>query len=250
MNVSFRKKKADTAGQVDFGRLPRHIAIILDGNGRWARRRGLPRTAGHKVGAETFRTIATFAKELGLDYLTVYAFSTENWKRPDDEVSSIMKLLEKYLHEAIETMARDKVKMAFFGDLSPLAPHLQALCRKTEEISRGYDGCQVNICLNYGGRDELMRAARAFALDCAEGRADPGHLTEEAFGRYLYSAGVPDPDLVIRPSGEMRLSNFLLWQSAYAEFYVTDVLWPDFTKDDFLRAMAAYQGRSRRYGGV
>ena len=150
-----------------------------------------------------------------------------------------MKLLEKYLHEAIETMARDKVKMAFFGDLSPLAPHLQALCRKTEEISRGYDGCQVNICLNYGGRDELMRAARAFALDCAEGRADPGHLTEEAFGRYLYSAGVPDPDLVIRPSGEMRLSNFLLWQSAYAEFYVTDVLWPDFTKDDFLCAMAA-----------
>ena len=126
----------------------------------------------------------------------------------------------------------------------------RSLCRKTEEISRGYDGCQVNICLNYGGRDELMRAARAFALDCAEGRADPGHLTEEAFGRYLYSAGVPDPDLVIRPSGEMRLSNFLLWQSAYAEFYVTDVLWPDFTKDDFLRAMAAYQGRSRRYGGV
>ena len=186
----------------------------------------------------------------GLDYLTVYAFSTENLKRPDDEVSSIMKLLEKYLHEAIETMARDRVKMAFFGDLSPLAPHLRALCRKTEEISRGYDGCQVNICLNYGGRDELMRAARAFALDCAEGRADPGHLTEEAFGRYLYSAGVPDPDLVIRPSGEMRLSNFLLWQSAYAEFYVTDVLWPDFTKDDFLRAMAAYQGRSRRYGGV
>ena len=215
----------------------------------WTATAAGPRAAAC-AGAETFRTIATFAKELGLDYLTVYAFSTENWKRPDDEVSSIMKLLEKYLHEAIETMARDKVKMAFFGDLSPLAPHLQALCRKTEEISRGYDGCQVIICLNYGGRDELMRAARAFALDCAEGRADPGHLTEEAFGRYLYSAGVPDPDLVIRPSGEMRLSNFLLWQSAYAEFYVTDVLWPDFTKDDFLRAMAAYQGRSRRYGGV
>lgn len=250
MNVSFRKKKADTAGQVDFGRLPRHIAIILDGNGRWARKRGLPRPAGHKVGAETFRTIATFAKELGLEYLTVYAFSTENWKRPADEVASIMRLLEKYLHEAIETMARDKVKMAFFGDLSPLAPHLQALCHETEEISKGYDGCQVNICLNYGGRDEVLRAAKSFALDCAEGRADPSHLTEDAFGRYLYSAGVPDPDLVIRPSGEVRVSNFLLWQSAYAEFYFTDVLWPDFSKDELLRALAAYQGRSRRYGGV
>lgn len=165
-------------------------------------------------------------------------------------MASIMKLLEKYLHEAIDTMAKDKVKMAFFGDLSPLAPHLQALCRETEEISKGYDGCQVNICLNYGGRDELVRAAKAFALDCVEGGADPAHLTEKAFGDYLYSAGVPDPDLIIRPSGEMRLSNFLLWQAAYAEFYVTDVLWPDFTKADFLQALASYQGRSRRYGGV
>ena len=246
----FQKKTEPAQAEADLTRLPRHIAIIMDGNGRWARKRGLPRTAGHAAGAETFRTIATFAKKLGLEYLTVYAFSTENWKRPADEVASIMSLLEKYLHEAIETMARDKVKMAFFGDLSPLAPHLQALCREIEEISKGYDGCQVNICLNYGGRDELIRAAKAFALDCVEGRADPGHLTEEAFGNYLYSAGVPDPDLVIRPSGEMRLSNFLLWQSAYAEFYVTDVLWPDFSKDDFLRALAAYQGRSRRYGGI
>ncbi len=223
----------------------------MDGNGRWAKNRGLPRKAGHAAGAETFRTIATFAKELGLEYLTVYAFSTENWKRPADEVSSIMKLLEKYLHEAIETMAKDKVKMAFFFIFFFfLAPHLQALCRETEEISKGYDGCQVNICLNYGGRGELVRAAKAYALDCVEGRADPGHLTEEAFGAYLYSAGVPEPDLIIRPSGEMRLSNFLLWQSAYAEFYVTDVLWPDFSKDDFLRALAVYQSRSRRYGGV
>ena len=236
--------------EVDLERLPRHVAIIMDGNGRWAKKRGLPRKAGHTAGAETLRTIASFARELGLEYLTVYAFSTENWKRPADEVASIMKLLEKYLHEAIESMAREKVKMTFFGDLSPLAPQLQALCRETEEISRGYDGCQVNICLNYGSRDELVRAARAFALDCVEGRADPGHLTEDAFGGYLYSAGVPDPDLVIRPSGEMRLSNFLLWQLAYAEIYVTDVLWPDFSKDDLLRALADYQSRSRRYGGI
>ena len=246
----FQKKTEPAQMEADLTRLPRHIAIIMDGNGRWAQKRGLPRTAGHAAGAETFRTIATFAKELGLEYLTVYAFSTENWKRPADEVASIMMLLEKYLHEAIETMARDKVKMAFFGDLSPLPPHLQDLCRETEEISKGYDGCQVNICLNYGGRDELVRAAKAFALDCVEGRADPGHLTEEAFGGYLYSAGVPDPDLVIRPSGELRVSNFLPWQSAYAEFYFTDVLWPDFTKDELLRALASYQHRSRRYGGV
>lgn len=250
MGMFFHKSSKHRSASVDFAHLPRHIAIIMDGNGRWAKKRGLPRTAGHAAGAENFRTIATYCKEIGLEYLTVYAFSTENWKRPADEVASIMRLLEKYLHEAIETMARDKVKMAFFGDLSPLAPHLQALCHETEEISKGYDGCQVNICLNYGGRDEVLRAAKAFALDCAEGRADPSHLTEDAFGRYLYSAGVPDPDLVIRPSGEVRVSNFLLWQSAYAEFYFTDVLWPDFSKDELLRALAAYQGRSRRYGGV
>lgn len=235
---------------VDMEHLPRHIAIIMDGNGRWAKLRGLPRTAGHAAGAETFRTVATFAKDIGLEYLTVYAFSTENWKRPKEEVDAIMSLLEKYLHEAIDRMAKDKVKMAFFGDLSPLSPKLLDLCRQTEEISKGYEGCQVNICLNYGGRDEIIRAARAYAADCAEGNADPNHLTEEAFGGYLFSAGVPDPDLVIRPSGEVRISNFLLWQSAYAEFYFTDVLWPDFTTDELMRAIADYQHRSRRYGGV
>ena len=236
--------------QVDMSRLPRHVAIIMDGNGRWAKKRGLPRKAGHAAGAETFRTIATYAKELGLEYLTVYAFSTENWKRPEDEVSSIMCLLERYLHEAIETMAKDKVKMAFFGDLSPLSPKLRDLCRQTEEISKGYDGCQVNICFNYGGRAELIRAAAEFARQCQQGLARPEDLTEEKLGNLLYSAGVPDPDLVIRPSGEVRISNFLLWQSAYSEFYFTDVLWPDFTKEELLRAIADYQNRSRRFGGV
>ena len=242
------KEKKDAA--VDFDRLPRHIAIIMDGNGRWAKKRGLPRTAGHAAGAETFRTIATYCKNIGLDYLTVYAFSTENWKRPQEEVSAIMGLLKKYLLEAIEQMERDRVKMEFFGDLSPLTPELRELCQRTREISRHYEGCQVNICLNYGGRDELLRAARAYAQDCAEGKADPNHLTEEQFGGYLFSRGVPDPDLVIRPSGELRLSNFLLWQSAYAEFYFTDVLWPDFSKEELHRAIAAYQSRSRRFGGV
>ena len=243
-------KKAAAGPQVDFDHLPRHIAIIMDGNGRWAKKRGLPRTAGHAAGAENFRTIATYCKDIGLEYLTVYAFSTENWKRPAEEVGAIMGLLRKYLLEAIGRMERDRVKMEFFGDLSPLTPELRQLCERTREISRHYDGCQVNICLNYGGRDELMRAARAYARDCLEGRADPDHLTEDQFGGYLFSRGVPDPDLVIRPSGELRLSNFLLWQSAYAEFYFTDVLWPDFSKEELHRAIAAYQGRSRRFGGV
>ncbi|GAA6394055.1 isoprenyl transferase [Clostridiales bacterium] len=235
---------------MDLKRLPRHIAIIMDGNGRWAKKRGMPRTAGHAAGAENFRTIATYCKEIGLEYLTVYAFSTENWKRPPDEVSAIMGLLKKYLLEAIGQMERDRVKMEFFGDLSPLTPELRQLCERTREISRHYEGCQVNICLNYGGRDELLRGAMNYAKDCLEGKADPNHLTQEQFGRYLFSRGVPDPDLVIRPSGELRLSNFLLWQSAYSEFYFTDVLWPDFSKVELHKAIAAYQNRDRRFGGV
>ena len=243
-------KKNEPAQAVDFSRLPRHIAIIMDGNGRWAKRRGLPRTAGHAAGAETFRTIATYCKDIGLDYLTVYAFSSENWKRSEEEVGAIMGLLKKYLLEAIGQMERDRVKMEFFGDLSPLTPELRELCERTREISRHYEGCQVNICLNYGGRDEIVRAARAFALDCAGGKADPNHLTAERFGSYLYSRGVPDPDLVIRTSGELRLSNFLLWQAAYSEFYITDVLWPDFSKEELHRAIISYQNRDRRFGGV
>ena len=235
---------------MDLKRLPRHIAIIMDGNGRWAKKRGMPRTAGHAAGAENFRTIATYCKEIGLEYLTVYAFSTENWKRPPDEVSAIMGLLKKYLLEAIGQMERDRVKMEFFGDLSPLTPELRQLCERTREISRHYEGCQVNICLNYGGRDELLRGAMDYAKDCLEGKADPNHLTQEQFGRYLFSRGVPDPDLVIRPSGELRLSNFLLWQCAYSEFYFTDVLWPDFSKVELHKAIAAYQNRDRRFGGV
>ncbi len=244
------KRNKQPGPEVDFANLPKHIAIIMDGNGRWAKKRGLPRTAGHAAGAETFRAIATYCKDIGLDYLTVYAFSTENWKRPQEEVSAIMGLLKKYLLEAIGQMERDRVKMEFFGDLSPLTAELRELCERTREISRHYEGCQVNICLNYGGRDELLRGAMAYAKDCLEGKADPNHLTQEQFGGYLFSRGVPDPDLVIRPSGELRLSNFLLWQSAYAEFYFTDVLWPDFSKEELLRAIAAYQHRNRRFGGV
>ncbi len=244
----FSRKKTRQAEEVDFSNLPRHIAIILDGNGRWAQKRGLPRTAGHAAGAETFRRVATYCKDIGLEYLTVYAFSTENWKRPPQEVETIMSLLEKYLYEAIERMERDKVKMEFFGDVSVLSPKLRDLIARTREISRHYEGCQVNICLNYGGRDELLRAVRTYA-EAYRNDAAP-ELTEENFSRYLYSAGIPDPDLMIRPGGELRQSNFLLWQSAYAEWYFTDTLWPDFTEREIDRAIADYQHRDRRFGGI
>ena len=244
--------KTVTAGQVDVDRLPRHIAIIMDGNGRWATRRGLPRTAGHKAGAETFRRIATYCKNLGVQYLTVYAFSTENWKRSADEVGTIMGLLKRYLQEAVATMERDNIRLHFFGDMTPIDPELRALARETDEITEhlGTDAFQANVCLNYGGRDEILRAARRFAADCAAGKRSADELDDAMFSTYLDSAGIPDPELIIRPSGELRLSNFLLWQCAYSEFYYTDTLWPDFDERELDKAIAAYQARDRRFGGV
>lgn len=240
----FPKRKHHTAGQVDKSRLPRHIAIIMDGNGRWAQKRGLPRTAGHKAGAAAFRDIAAYCKELGLEYLTVYAFSTENWKRPKDEVDAIMSLLEQYLQEAIDSMETEQIRLEFFGDTTVLSKKLQQMIARAREISRRCSsGCQANICLNYGGRSEILRAAR---LCAQQGEA----WTEEAFSRCLYSADIPDPELIIRPSGELRLSNFLLWQCAYSEFYFTDTLWPDFGRRQLDRALIAYQRRDRRFGGV
>ena len=244
MKFNFNKK----AEEIDFGNLPRHIAIIMDGNGRWAKKRRMPRTAGHAVGAETFRKIATYCKDIGLDYLTVYAFSTENWKRPQEEVDAIMRLLEKYLLEAIEKMERDKVKMKFFGDTSVLSPRLRELIANTEEISKRFEGCQVNICLNYGGRDEIVRAMHRYAAEVADGREN--NIDEAEVSDYLFSAGIPDPDLLIRPGGEYRLSNFLMWQSAYSELYFTETLWPDFDEKEINRAIAEFQRRERRYGGV
>lgn len=239
----FSKKVSHKAGQVDKSRLPRHIAIIMDGNGRWAKKRGLPRTAGHKVGAETFRKIALYCKALGVEYLTIYAFSTENWKRPADEVSTLMSLLKKYMQEAIDTMERDQMKLRFFGDLSALSPELQALAHKANEVADRVEGFQANLCINYGGRDEILHAAR----ECA---AAGEEMTEENLERHLYSAGIPDPELIIRPGGELRLSNFLLWQCAYSEFYFCDTLWPDFGERDMDEAIVAFQQRDRRFGGV
>ena len=228
---------------------PRHIAIIMDGNGRWAKQRSLPRTAGHAAGAETFRRIANHCRTLGVEYLTVYAFSTENWKRSQEEISGIMKLLHNYLTDALADMEKNRVHFKFFGDLSRLSPELQELCRKAERESEEYD-VQVNFCLNYGGRDEIVRAVRAYAARVAAGEENPEDLTEEAFSGLLYSAGVPDPELIIRPSGEMRTSNFLLWQSAYSEYVFMNVLWPDFREKDLEEAIAEYHRRNRRFGGA
>ena len=228
---------------------PRHSAIIMDGNGRWAKKRGLPRTAGHSAGAEAFRRIANYCRTLGVEYLTVYAFSTENWKRSQEEVGGIMLLLRRYLEEAIRDMTKNRVRFRFFGDLSRLSPQLQKLCYDAENQSAEYD-VQVNFCLNYGGRDEIVRAARAFAAQVAEGKRKPEELTEELFSSYLYSAGVPDPELIIRPSGELRTSNFLPWQSAYSEYVFMDVLWPDFGPQDLDKAIDEYHRRNRRFGGA
>ena len=236
---------AENAKQV-----PRHIAIIMDGNGRWAKKRGLPRTAGHAAGAEAFRRTANYCRELGVEYLTVYAFSTENWKRSAEEVAGIMKLLGKYLEEALRDMEKNHVRFRFFGDLSRLSPALQKLCMDAQSRSAEYGDVQVNFCLNYGGRDEIVKAAAAFARDVAAGKRKPEELTEELLSSYLYSADVPDPELIIRPSGEMRTSNFLLWQSAYSEYVFLNVLWPDFQPADLDEAIEEYNRRNRRFGGV
>ena len=225
---------------------PRHIAIIMDGNGRWAKQRGLPRTAGHAAGAEAFRKIANYCRTLGVEYLTVYAFSTENWKRSAEEIGAIMGLLEKYLHESIEKMEKDRIRLKILGDTSALSPTIRGLIDKTDAIAKRLPGCfQANVCLNYGGRDEIVRAVNRFVSE------HPGEpVTEESLAQYLDTAGIPDPDLIIRTGGEYRISNFLMWESAYSELLFTDVLWPDFTEKDIDSAIAEYRHRDRRFGGV
>ena len=230
--------------------LPRHVAIVMDGNGRWAKQRGQPRRAGHAAGSETFRTIATHAKNRGIEALTVYAFSSENWRRPPAEVRGILRLLEKYLREAIDSMERDGIRLRFLGDRSAMPPALLRLSRETDAISERVCGMTVNVAFNYGGRDEILRAARILAGRCVSGELMPEGISEACFEDTLDTAGLPPLDLLIRPGGELRLSNFLLWQAAYAELYFCDVLWPDFTAADFDAALDAFTNRKRRFGGV
>ena len=225
--------------------LPEHIAIIMDGNGRWAKKRSLPRTAGHVAGAKTFKNIARYCNKIGLKYLTVYAFSTENWKRPADEVEGIMNLLRDYLKDA-ENFKNENIKVKFIGDLEPLADDIKELIKKDEDGSKDATGLNLNIAINYGGRDEITKAVRKIV---AEG-VNPEDITEDTISQHLYTAGQPDPDFIIRPSGEYRLSNYLIWQSAYAEYWFSDVLWPDFKPRHLDKAIEDFNRRNRRFGGV
>lgn len=250
MGLFSKKTRPHLLHKPDMNALPKHIAIIMDGNGRWAKKRHLPRTAGHSVGAETFRKIATYCNDIGIKYLTVYAFSTENWSRPQEEVTAIMGLLRKYVLEAIDSVEKDNIHLRFWGDRSRIAPELLELMEYAEKKSETMTGIFVNVCLNYGGRDEITKSARKLAAAVKAGELAPEEITAEMIGDNLYSAGTPDPDLIIRPSGEVRTSNFLLWQSAYSEYYFTDVLWPDFDERELDRAIVSFQNRSRRFGGV
>lgn len=230
--------------------VPAHVAIILDGNGRWAKKRFLPRKAGHAAGSRAVEQICEDAWNLGIRYLTVYAFSTENWKRPQDEVDALMKLLRQYLKDCIKRSTKNNMCVKVLGDLTPLDDDLKESIRELEEVSGQNTGLHFQVALNYGSRDEMIRAMRSMAADIASGETSVDDISEEMFQGYLDTKGIPDPDLLIRTSGEERLSNFLLWQLAYTEFYFTDVLWPDFNKKELQKAIAYYNGRDRRFGGV
>lgn len=231
-------------------KIPNHVAIILDGNGRWAKSKGMPRTYGHTTGAKNVEKIAEAAGNMGIRYLTLYAFSTENWNRPPEEVKALMNLLDSYLKNCIQTAKKNNMAVRVLGDISRLDERMQEKIQKLEESSADYDGLHLQIAINYGSRDEIVRAIRKLGRDVEAGKIAPDQISEESFSSYLDTAGLPDPDLLIRTSGEERLSNFLLWQLAYAEFYFTDVPWPDFHEEDLRRAVEAYNQRDRRYGKV
>lgn len=248
--MAFFSKKKDEQIEVPGLNLPSHIGIIMDGNGRWAKKRGMPRKAGHRQGAKTFRTITRYCSDIGIKYLTVYAFSTENWKRPQDEVDALMSLFKSYLNEALEDFKDDSIVVKFIGDKSGFSDELRELMIENEESSKDRDGMVLNIAMNYGSRDEIVRAVKNISADVKSGKIGTDDITENLFSDYLYTAGQPDPDLIIRPSGEYRISNFLLWQSAYTEFVIMNKLWPDFQKSDLDEALKIYSARNRRYGGV
>lgn len=231
--------------------LPEHIGIIMDGNGRWAKKRALPRKYGHREGAKAFRKIVEYCDKIGLHYLTVYAFSTENWKRPKDEVDSIMQLLEQYIDEAFDHKNEsDGVRTKFIGDMSALSPVLHEKIKRIEALGEGKSGLLVNVALNYGGRHELVHSMRALAEMVRGQKIAPEEIDEAMVSDHLYTAGQPDPDLIIRPSGEERLSNFLIWQAAYSEFVFMDVLWPDFKPEHLEEAIRIFNQRHRRFGGI
>ena len=236
-----------------FNILPRHVGFIMDGNGRWAKNRGLPRSEGHRQGAKTFRKIGEYAADIGIEYVTFYAFSTENWKRPLPEVNAIMDLFGEYLNEVVDRILENEEKqihLHFIGDRAGISPELLQLMDYTESLTAEKHKVTLNIAVNYGGRHEITTAVRDIAKKVAAGELSPGDISEELLSDYMYTAGQPDPDLIIRPSGEYRLSNFLTWQSAYSELWFSDILWPDFTEEDFNSALRDYEHRHRRFGGI
>lgn len=251
----FRKKTENTERhifkkQLDMSRIPKHIGIIMDGNGRWAKRRGLPRSAGHRQGAKTLEAIIDCCISLGVEVLTAYAFSTENWKRPEEEVSALMELLYSYLMSAEKRFAEKNVRLMVSGDISKFSDKLQTAIEHAKDVTKEGKALTLNLALNYGGRDEILRAVRGISAEVKSGKINPLDIDEALFASYLDTAGLPEVDLIIRPSGEQRLSNFLLWQAAYSEFWFSDICWPDFTEKDMKAAIIAYQNRDRRFGAV
>ena len=230
--------------------VPQHIAIILDGNGRWAKAKGMPRNYGHAQGSKNVEKICEEAWRMGIKYLTVYAFSTENWSRPENEVAALMKLLRNYMKTCLKTAAKNDMKIRVIGDIEPLDDDIKSRIRELEAATTDNGGLNFTIALNYGSRDELTRAAQKMAKDCAEGKIKAEEIDESVFETYLDTHGIPDPDMMIRTSGEQSLSNYLLWQLAYSEFYFTDVPWPDFTKEELVKAIEEYNHRHRRFGKV
>ncbi|WP_035290635.1 isoprenyl transferase [Clostridium sp. KNHs214] len=250
-----RKKLREENGKhildkLDLNSIPKHIAIIMDGNGRWAKEKNLPRTMGHRAGVETIRDIVKACNNLGVKYLTLYAFSTENWKRPRDEVNSLMKLLVEYLKNEFEELDFNNVVINSIGDISKLPKICEEELVKAYENTKNNTGLVLNLALNYGGRDELTRAFKNMYKDLNEGKISEDEIVDSTISNYLYTAGMPDPDIVIRPSGEQRISNFLLWQCAYAEFWYSDIKWPDFKRENLYEAIYDYQHRNRRFGAI
>ena len=243
----FKDKK--TAQNLDI-QMPAHIGIIMDGNGRWAKKRGLPRSSGHTIGAATFKKITRYAAKIGVKHLTMYAFSTENWVRPEIEIKALLKLFKQYLEEALRDFLDENIKVNFLGDVTKFPKELQDLIHDVEKVSENRTGMVLNLAMNYGGRDEILMSVNTVMQRMKSGDIPTGDITAEMLSENLYTGTQPDPDLIIRPSGEQRLSNFMIWQSAYAEFVFSDILWPDFKPRDLDKAIEIYSGRQRRFGGV
>ena len=249
-NIFPKNKQDNSWNNLERSRLPHHVAIIMDGNGRWAQEKGLPRGAGHRAGMGSLRAAVELCLDLGINILSVFAFSTENWKRPQEEVSILMGLLYEYIHKELDELHKEQVQVRAVGRISDLPSMAQREIKRAQDLTSNNKKLILNIALNYGGRTEIIDAARSIAQLAVEGKLSPDEITEEVFQKHLYTGDLPDPDLLIRPAGELRISNYLLWQIAYAEFYSTSVYWPDFRKEEFLLALLSYQGRKRRFGGL